>query len=212
MALFEKADDRINRLLRNQPSIHRDGAGNLTNYGIDPALVPYLTKYVGPGCRTMETGSGISTLVFLILGAQHCAVSPDGGEPERIRAYCRENDIATDNYEHIVASSENVLPSLPADPVLDIALVDGDHAFPVPCLDWYFMTRMLKKGGIMVIDDVWLWTGELLADFLDGDDVRENLGRTDRFAVFRLLGESKDVLGRWWGQQPYTVKHSKMKL
>jgi hypothetical protein len=50
-------------------------------------------------------------------------------------------------------------------PPLDIVLIDGAHAFPFPFLDWYFTASALKAGGLLVIDDVQIATGTILADF-----------------------------------------------
>lgn len=67
---------------------------------------------------------------------------------------------------------------------------------------------MLNKGGIMIIDDVHLWTGRILADFLDAEEVWRRLTRTNRFAMYRLLVEAPVVLSRWWEQQPLLVRRS----
>jgi hypothetical protein len=209
MSQVQEIDGLIEELFRTPPSLHRDGGGNPANYGTDPRLVPHLRRLVRPGCRTLETGSGISTVLFLLLGAHHRSISPDGGEAERIRAYCVERGIPTDNYTATVGYSERVLPNLPDEPVLDLALVDGNHAFPLPCIDWYYLTRILKPGGVIVIDDIQLWSGRIIADFLDAEDVWETVDRNDRFAVYRMLADSKEVLGRWWGQQPFIVSQLK---
>jgi predicted O-methyltransferase YrrM len=199
---------QIDALLKSPPALHVDGGGRPVNYQIDSNLVPHLVREVHPGASTLETGAGISTIVFLALGAHHQAISPDPGEPERIRAYCADHGISTTHYVHHVASSESVLPTMTVERPIDVALVDGNHAFPVPCLDWYYATRLLKKGGVMIVDDIQLWSGKILADFLEAEDVWDNIARTPRFAIFRLRGEPNVVLGRWWGQQPYVVKHS----
>jgi hypothetical protein len=135
-----------------------DGHGEALNLQIDPRLVPHLLESVFPGAQTIETGAGISTIVLLILGAQHTSVSPDGGEADRIREYCSERSISTDGYTHIVGRSEDVLPGLHLPGQLDLAIVDGNHAFPAPFIDWFYLTRWLKPSGVLVVDDVELWT------------------------------------------------------
>jgi predicted O-methyltransferase YrrM len=195
--------------MQSQPALHARSADELVNWGIHEALVPHLRRAVRQGSRTLETGSGVSTIVLLALGAKHQSISPDPGEPERIKSYCKEHGISTADYEPIVGASENILPTLGDQPLLDLALIDGSHSFPLPCIDWFYATRLLKKGGTMIIDDVQLWSVAVLADFLDGGDAWEKLERTPRFAVYRLLGDARDVLGRWWGQQPHVVRLSR---
>jgi Methyltransferase domain len=201
------ADVLIAELLRAPPKLHSHETG-VVNWGIDPELVPHLKRLVKPGMRTLETGSGLSTIVLLALGADHRAVSPDPAEPDRIRAYCQGKGISVERYVHVIARSESHLPTLPPDPVLDFVLVDGDHAFPVPSIDWFYASRLLKKDGVCVIDDAQLWSVRVLVDFLTGDDAWETLEQTPRFAAFRLRLEAKDALSRWWEQQPYVVKMS----
>jgi hypothetical protein len=182
-------------------------AGELVNFQIDPKLVPHLRDAVKPGSRSMETGSGVSTIVLLVLGAQHTSISPDRGEAERIRAYCEEKDIPVGGFTPMVAKSEDVLPNLELDSELDLIIVDGNHAFPAPMVDWFYMTRHLRTGGVLVVDDVELWTGAVLADFLDGEaGVWARLERTKRFAIYRLLVESHVALGRSWVDQPRVVQ------
>ncbi len=182
-------------------------AGELVNFQIDPKLVPHLRDAVRPGARSMETGSGISTIVLLVLGAKHTSISPDGGEAERIRAYCEANEIPVDGFTPMVAKSEDVLPDLQLDAELDLIIVDGNHAFPAPMVDWFYMTRHLRTGGVLVVDDVELWTGAVLADFLDGEaGIWARLERTKRFAIYRLLVEASTALGRSWVDQPRVVE------
>jgi hypothetical protein len=81
-------------------------------------------------------------------------------------------------------------------------LVDGDHAFPLPFIDWYYTADHLAVGGFMVIDDIQLITGRLLADFMDADPKWERvLYEPTRFAVFRKL--SHPVHSGTWIDQPY---------
>jgi hypothetical protein len=34
--------------------------------------------------------------------------------------------------------------------------VDGDHRFEGVFLDLYFMTRLVRPGGLVVVDDMWM--------------------------------------------------------
>ena len=203
------ARDVIEELMKAPPPLHRSNPDTPVNWGIHDAMVPHFRSAVRSGSRTLETGSGLSTIILLALGAKHQSISPDAGEADRIKSYCAEHGVSTADYQPIVGTSENVLPTLGDQPLLDLALIDGSHSFPLPCIDWFYMTRLLKKGGLMLIDDVQLWSVAIVADFLDGDDAWEKIERTPRFAAYRLLAEANAVLGRWWGQQPYVVKSSR---
>jgi predicted O-methyltransferase YrrM len=201
-------DALIARLIAERPPMHVAGDRTLTDYGINERTMAFLKSHVRPGNRTIETGSGLSTIMFLLLGAEHTAISPDGGEPARIRSYCDAHGISAQRYTPIVGNSESVLPQLSTEPAFDLALVDGNHAFPAPAIDWFYLTRLLKDGGIIIVDDVQLWPCRIVADFLDAEEVWQPLLRTNRMAAYRLLKRPEAVLSRWWGQQPYVVLHS----
>ena len=206
-------DDTLHRLLDHPPLLHVNEAGELTNFQIDPKLVPFLRDAAPPGTRSMETGAGLSTIVMLLLGARHTSISPDAGEGDRIREYCDGHGIEHDAYTHVVGASEDVLPTLTVPTDLDLIIVDGNHAFPAPFIDWFYMTRHLRTGGVLVVDDVELWTGRVLADFLDGEKgIWEQVSRTPRFAVYRLEADRTLALTRGWQFQPHVRDNSDMSV
>jgi Methyltransferase domain len=211
--VVSEREQRVHRLLDNPPPLHMNERGELVNLQIDPKLVPHLRDEVFPGARTMETGSGVSTIALLALGAQHTSISPDGGEADRIRAYCQQQEIPTGQYTSIVARSEDVLPTFAAADDLDLAIVDGNHAFPAPFIDWFYLTRLLKPSGVVVVDDVELWTGATLADFLDDEEgIWVRLERNPRFAIYRLVGDKSEALTRGWVDQPHVYNHSDLSV
>ena len=58
-----------------------------------------------------------------------------------------------------------MLPQL-RDKDYDFALIDGRHAFPTPFIDWYYIADALKIGGLVLIDDLHIWTCDLLKQYL----------------------------------------------
>ncbi len=199
---------RIEALFSAPPPLHNAADGSLVTWGIDTRMLPVFREWVRPGSVTVETGAGVSTILFLLLGAIHRSITPDGREVGRIIDYCDRHGIPTTNYHPIVGSSERVLPALEPEITLDFALIDGNHAFPAPQIDWYYLTDRLRTDGVIALDDVSLWPCRILADFLDEEEVWRRLTRNDRFAVYRMIAPGADVLGRWWGQQPFVVRQS----
>jgi predicted O-methyltransferase YrrM len=82
-------------------------------------------------------------------------------------------------FRPIVARSQDWLPRVDL-PDLDLVLVNGGHAFPVPFLDWYYGAEKLKVGGLMVVDNTHLPTGTRLADFMGVDPRWDPIVRDDR--------------------------------
>jgi predicted O-methyltransferase YrrM len=64
---------------------------------------------------------------------------------------------AVSNYTFIEKSSEQALPQLlEYGKQYDFALIDGWHTFDQVMLDFYYLNRMLKVGGVIVFDDMWM--------------------------------------------------------
>jgi predicted O-methyltransferase YrrM len=59
--------------------------------------------------------------------------------------------------ELIEEESQLALPRLVSEGrSFDLAFIDGDHRFESALLDLYFMTRLVRPGGLIVMDDMWL--------------------------------------------------------
>jgi predicted O-methyltransferase YrrM len=189
-------------VLADTPLIHQwMSEGGLMTHGLLPEAMAYLERTVQPGQRTLETGSGLSTITFALRGAHHTCVTPDPTEAERIRQYCTEHgiDVSRLTFQH--ARSEHVLPQLEIEP-LDLVLIDGSHSFPQVFIDWFFSQRALKVNGLLVVDDVHIWTGRVLRDFLRAEPEWELVERwAGRTVVFRKTAEYDD--GKDWADQAY---------
>jgi predicted O-methyltransferase YrrM len=153
-----------------------------------------------PGARTLETGLGVSTALFLSLGARHTCVVPSDDEVEALRRYCEDRDISTHGLRVELGRSEDVLPRLETEP-LDVVLIDGAHGFPTPMIDWFYGASRLRRGGVVVVDDLQLPAVGIMADFLDADPRWQPVGRTDKWAAFERLSEGP--LAEDWYVQPF---------
>jgi hypothetical protein len=144
--------DIIQRLLTDRPSFHLDGEAR---WDALPDTLGAISKSVKIGASTLETGVGVSTVVFAACGANHTAISPDPAEHARVRDYCERIGIDHSKITFIAGLSDDVLPRiLSRDRTLDVAFIDGAHSFPYPEVDWYYIARSLKVGGTLVMDDI----------------------------------------------------------
>jgi len=194
----------LERLIASPPRLHADGQAL---WGLHPDVLRILDQLAQPGAATLETGAGLSTLVFAINGSRHTCVVPDAGEVERIKAWCASESVPDSDLSFHTDRSERVLPGLEPEP-LDLVLIDGGHAFPSPFIDWYYAGRRLSAGGHLVVDDTQLWTGRVLRDFLDAEPGWELVREVPlRSAVFRR-GHSEGELQEWT-DQPYVADRSR---
>jgi predicted O-methyltransferase YrrM len=218
-------DILLERLLRERPQFHRGEtevrgsvapaamtilradeqraieSGAPFAMGIDAATARFIYARVQPSSVTLETGSGISTLLFAMKGSEHFAITPNANEAEAIAHYASAHGIDVSKVRFVAEASERALPSLDTPP-LDLVLVDGKHAFPWPILDWFFTAERLKVGGVVILDDTQLWAVQVLVKFLAADaGAWRPVNRTRKAAAFEKTAESVHNVA--WYMQPF---------
>jgi hypothetical protein len=181
-------------LIRRSPLIHNN---RTKTWSIHPELAGFLDRVVGSETIALETGSGLSTLVILRKGPRlHVAVQPVADEFAVIAEFAEEHAIDTRAFRPVVARSQDYLPTAET-PALDLVLIDGDHSFPTPFVDWFYTADRLKAGGLMIVDDINVGTGTILAAFMEADPKWEQVFfQPERFAVYRKRVEHVH-LGDW---------------
>jgi predicted O-methyltransferase YrrM len=115
--------------------------------------------------RTLEVGMafGLSTLFICQahrdkgLGS-HTAIDPQQGS--RYRGIGLSNVRKAGLEGHLTfheAPSFEVLPALcRAEEVYDLAFIDGRHVFDYVLVDFFYIDKLLRVGGYVVFDDLWL--------------------------------------------------------
>lgn len=142
----------VRRILSDRPAFHLGGTSSWNSL---PQTLEAIHRAAHEGQTTLETGVGASTVVFAAAGAHHTAISPDGDEHRRVADYCRRIGVDTARLTFIEGLSGDVLPELlSSERTLDAAFIDGAHSFPFPEVDWFYVTRALRVGGRLLMDDV----------------------------------------------------------
>jgi hypothetical protein len=199
---------RLEALLRDRPAIHSDDGSDPMAHGLLEEGLALLDRIVQPGWRTLETGSGFSTIILAAKGAEHTCIVPNQREVDRIRAYCADSGIDTRRVMFHLQPSERVLPALELG-ALDLVLLDGSHSFPQVFIDWFYTATALTRGGRLIVDDIHLWTGRVLRDFLAAEPawrVDDELG--GRAAILTKVGDvDPDQL---WTDQRYVQARSSL--
>ena len=198
----------VREVLADPPLVHEwMSTDGLMTHGLLPEALAFIESTVSPGQRTLETGSGLSTIAFALRGAEHICIVPDAAEPERILTYCGRRGIDTRHLTFHVAPSERALPTLELN-ALDFVLIDGSHSFPQVFIDWHYTQSALKVGGVLVVDDVHIWTGKVLRDFLVAEPewslVERWAGRTVAFRKVSEVDAAKD-----WADQPFIWRRTR---
>lgn len=196
-------------ILKNPPRAQRKPDGEYVSMGLSDEVARFISQRIDNSSFTLETGCGLSTVLFALSGARHICITPAEHEIQRIREYCLMNEIPTDRVTFHSDSSERILPSLTCEP-LDLVLIDGRHGFPAPFIDFYYGAGKLKVDGLLVIDDTWLWTGGILKQILLSEPewkLEEDFA--PRATIFRKLAEGSEA--KEWTEQNFVVSNSSRK-
>ncbi len=195
----------IERLLTLAPQFHGDGHA----WALDEAALRRLDACLRPGLRTLETGAGMSTVLFAMRGCRHICITPADDEVAAIKRFCAAQGISVSKVRFIVDSSCRALPSLRER--IDLALVDGGHGFPTPFVDWYFIAGLLENGGRLFVDDIQLWTGRVIVDFLGQEAEWRHAGTVGaKLAEFEKVAEGSET--KEWTDQPFVRAHSRSSI
>jgi hypothetical protein len=196
----QERDALLDRILDDRPKLHRDEFAAV-DWSPPSATLRYLYSLIQRGDVTLETGCGLTTVLFAIAGAHHTCVTLDPGEARRVQTYCVSLGVS-DDVVFATGSSDVVLPATEAHPAtIDHLLVDGAHRFPFPVLDWHYGTKRLRVGGVVGIDDYRIPSVAVLCDFLRGEPEWELIRTVENTVFCRKLREPDFGHGEWASQQ-----------
>lgn len=196
----------IDEVLADPPVVHYMSEADFVQsrqsgvWSTDRSCYEFLAERCAADSDTLETGSGVSTVLFAAWGTNHTVVTPGPQEAKAIEDYCRQRHIATDRLTFEVSTSDVALPRRRPDP-LDLVLIDGGHGFPTPLLDWYYAGGCLRKGGTLVVDDLQLPAVKVLNDFLSRDGRWLAVGGNGKWVAYERRSEGP--LGEDWFLQPF---------
>jgi hypothetical protein len=192
-------------LLSAPPKLHGPDGETTDGWRLDDAAVLFLESHVQHQMRTIETGAGVSTIVFALKASRHTCVVPDRQVVRRIHRYCASVGLSLTTVDFVLDRSEYALPRLET-AGYDFALIDGRHGFPAPFIDWFYIADRLRRGGLLLIDDTWIWTCDVLARFLDATPGWQRCAALPHSAAF--LKEDGDAQHAEWVDQPFVYRKS----
>ena len=168
-----------------------------------PAVLARIAGH-GPFGRCAETGTGKSTLLLSHLSDEHTVFTLDDAGAGGSLAAVRESPLLRgEHVNFVVGPSQQTLAAHRFRP-LDLALIDGAHAFPAPQLDYYYLYPHLAPGALLVVDDVHIRSVNDLFRFLRADAMFTLLEVVDTTAFFRRTdAPAFDPLGDGWWLQRY---------
>jgi hypothetical protein len=130
---------------------------------------------------------------------------PDKGLAERIQGYCRAASIDISNIRFIISRSCDVIHQ-ENHSTYDLILIDGCHGFPSVFVDFCYAAKALKPGGTLIVDDLHIFTCDLIASFMRSDPGWNVDLLTTRVAVASKIA---DTIDNEWTSQPFVTARSK---
>lgn len=169
------------RLAQDKPLFHyldEDGVQRVTSAGITAArgdcswavgsgVLQWIADHLSSEMVTIETGAGYTTILFAALAKHHYCCTLSQREADKIRAYLKQIQITDDNLTFLIGSTDETLSRLGTETVIDFAYLDGCHGYPFPALDWHYIDKHLKVGGIIGMDNVELRPVREHCEFLE---------------------------------------------
>ena len=107
----------------------------------------------GPFRSTLETGCGGSTIVFSHVSTSHTALAIEGAD-RTITGLRQCTDLNNKAVTFIEGETKDTLPARVSPADVDLILLDGPHAYPMPQLEFTFLFPFLRRGGWLVLDDI----------------------------------------------------------
>jgi len=156
----------IEEIYRTRTTIAADGAVIPLHSEVSPDEGAFLAQLIGKSAdirKTLEVGcaSGLSTLHICEAlrgrdGARHYAIDPfQRGQWRGAGLRALERAQLRDYVELLEERSELALPKLlhAHESSFDLIFIDGWHTFDHTLLDCFYSLRLLRVGGILVVDD-----------------------------------------------------------
>lgn len=150
----------------------------------------------GPFRNSVETGCGGSTIVLSHASNRHTAFAIEGSELT-ITGLRMQPDLLQEKVTFIEGESKDTLPRYNFNGEVDIVLLDGPHAYPLPQIEFAYLFPRLKVGGWLVLDDIQIPSVYELFRFLEKESsvvLEEVVART---AFFRRVRTAENGADGW---------------
>lgn len=173
------------------------------SWAVGSGVLQWIAAHLSGEMVTIETGAGYTTVLFAALARHHYCCTYSRREEDKLRAYLEQIRIPNDKVTFLIGSTEETLPRLSIETPIDFAYIDGCHGYPFPALDWHYIDKHLKVGGIIGMDNVELRPVREHCDFLEENGAYRLVGVVTEgyFARFyrKLMDQSRE-----WVDQAYS--------
>jgi precorrin-6B methylase 2 len=150
----------------------------------------------GPFRSSVETGCGGSTIVLSHASDRHIAFAIEG-EDRTITELRKQGDLRAANVIFVEGETRATLPGYPFPGELDLVLLDGPHAYPLPQIEYAYLFPRIRLGGWLVLDDIQIPSVYELFHFLKQEPSVALEEVAVRTAFFRRVGTAEHGPDGW---------------
>jgi len=150
----------------------------------------------GPFRFSAETGCGGSTIVLSQASDRHTAFAIEGKDGT-ITELRKHSDLRAEKVTFVEGETKQTLPGCQFAGALDLALLDGPHAYPLPQMEFAHLFPWIRVGGWLVVDDIQIPSVYELIRFLKKESsvaLEEVVVRT---AFFRRVSAARQGPDDW---------------
>lgn len=152
---------------------------------------------------TMETGTGLSTILFSHISKNHKVFTLNDGN--MMSTVINSELFNPRHVEFIEGPTQQTVPLYSFTNKFNVILLDGPHGYPFPDLEYYYLYPHLETGGILIIDDIVIPTIYNLFNFLKEDAMFELIDVVGGNTAFfkRTVSPLFNRFGDGWWLQNY---------
>lgn len=181
------------------------GSGTVSARGLR-AIAKHAAS-IGPIRHSVETGSGMTTLLFSHLSEDHRVFALDGANS--ISQVRNSPLFRSQNVTYVEGPTQVTLPSYVFPRNVQIALIDGPHGYPFPDLEYFYVYPIIEPGGLLLVDDIPIPSIARMFEIIKADDMFELVDIVDdNMAFFRRTSAAMiDPHSDSWWLQGYNRAH-----
>jgi hypothetical protein len=160
---------------------------------MSPAALNAIVKR-GPFKLSAETGCGGSTIVFSQISEKHIAFAIEGKD-QTISELRAHPSLRADTVVFVEGETRKTVPCYEVGGTLDLVLLDGPHAYPLPQVEFVHLFPRIRIGGWLVIDEIQIPSVNELFVFLKGEPtvlLEEVVVRTAFFRRVKVVDNGPD--------------------
>ncbi len=154
-----------------------------------------------PVSHSVETGTGKSTLLFSHVSLDHKVFTLQDGPSYSAVINCPI--LNREVVEFVPGPTQLTLPTYAFRDPVEVALIDGPHAYPFPELEYYYLYPHLAPGALLMVDDINIPTIFNLFAFVKDDAMFELVDVVGVTAFFRRTAAPvfSPTGNQWWAQE-----------